>query len=259
MSVRLPRILLTNDDGIDAPGFALLEEAASAFADEVWVVAPAAQQSAKGQAYSYDTPVRFEKRGERRFAVHGTPVDCVLMALGLFMKDAKPSLLLSGVNRGANQGDSIATSGTVGAALTGTQFGIPSIALSQCYQDRANMPWDTTKAVLPRCLDYFLTEGWKKDTCLSVNIPAKRPDEITGIAWSRQTPKSIERYEISPFKSLRDRDYAWIDYVSAPMEESGETESAALNNGKISVIALTIDRSIEVLKPFHKFAADKKD
>jgi 5'-nucleotidase len=257
MSVRLPRILLTNDDGIDAPGFAILEQAAAAFADEVWVVAPAMEQSAKSQTYSYATPVRYEKRGDRRFAVHGTPVDCVLMALGLFMKDNKPSILLSGVNEGTNQGDAVAPSGTVGAALTGLQFGIPSIALSQCYTHHGDVPWETTKAILPMCLDYFLTEGWNKETCLSVNIPGKSPEEISGIEWARQTPKTFKRYDITPFQSPQGRDYAWIAHVSYPFEESGNTESAALGRGKVSVVALTNDRSVEVLKPTHPFQRNR--
>ncbi|GAA3271157.1 hypothetical protein GCM10020258_45890 [Sphingomonas yabuuchiae] len=127
------RILLTNDDGYHAPGLAALERIAATLSDDVWIVAPAEDQSGTSRSLTLTRPMRLRQFGERRFAVTGTPTDSVLMALGEVMKDAKPDLILSGVNRGANLGEDVFYSGTVSAAMEGAMAGIRSIALSQRY------------------------------------------------------------------------------------------------------------------------------
>ena len=127
---KLPRILITNDDGIDAPGLLALEEVAGELADEVWIVAPDHDQSGISHALSIHHPLRVTKRGERRFSVSGTPADCVAMALQQLMSQP-PTLILSGINKGANLGVETVFSGTVGAAMAGLLLGVPSIALSR--------------------------------------------------------------------------------------------------------------------------------
>jgi 5'-nucleotidase len=114
----LDRILLTNDDGIDAPGLAVLERIAADLAREVWVVAPEHDQSGVSHAVSLHHPIRIAERGLRRWAVTGTPGDCVVMAVSHLMQGSSPQLLLSGVNRGANLGIETVFSGTVGGAMT---------------------------------------------------------------------------------------------------------------------------------------------
>ncbi len=126
------RILLTNDDGIHAPGFEVLERIARQFSDDIWMVAPAEEQSGAGHSLTLNQPVRLRQYSERRFAVSGTPTDSVMMALRKVMP-AAPDLILSGVNRGANLGDDVTYSGTVSAAVEGALAGIRSIALSQVY------------------------------------------------------------------------------------------------------------------------------
>ena len=125
------RILLTNDDGIDAPGFAVLEAIAAAMSDDVWVVAPSEEQSGTGHSLTLSRPVRLRRLGERRFAVVGTPTDAVMLAVAHVMKDSPPDLILSGVNRGANLAEDVTYSGTVSAAMEGALAGVRSIALSQ--------------------------------------------------------------------------------------------------------------------------------
>lgn len=127
------RILLTNDDGIGAPGFALLERIAARFGDEVWAVAPSEEQSGAGHSLTLTRPLRLRKFGERQFAVNGTPTDAVMIALAHVMKDSPPDLILSGINRGANLAEDVTYSGTVSAAMEGALAGVPSIALSQAY------------------------------------------------------------------------------------------------------------------------------
>lgn len=126
----LDRILITNDDGIEAPGLAVLEWIAGELAREIWVVAPEHDQSGVSHAVSLHHPVRISERGIRRYAITGTPGDCAVMGVSYLLPEP-PQLLLSGVNRGANLGLETVFSGTVGGAMTGMLLGIPSIALSQ--------------------------------------------------------------------------------------------------------------------------------
>ena len=136
------RILLTNDDGIHAGGFAVLEAIAQGLSDDIWVCAPSEEQSGAGHSLSLSRPVRLRHHGEKRFSVTGTPTDCVMIALREAM-DHPPDLILSGVNRGANLGDDVTYSGTVSAAIEGTLAGIRSIALSQVYrrEDVGGQSW----------------------------------------------------------------------------------------------------------------------
>src|SRR5688572_10642134 len=127
------RILLTNDDGIDARGLALLERVARDLSDDVWVVAPSEEQSGTGHSLTLTQPVRLRRHGDKRFSVSGTPTDAVMMALAHIMKDEQPDLILSGINRGANLAEDVTYSGTVSAAMEGALAGVPSIALSQAY------------------------------------------------------------------------------------------------------------------------------
>ena len=149
MPFPIARVLLTNDDGIDAPGLAVLEEVAAAIAAEVWVVAPEHDQSGTSHSVSLHHPLRMRPRGPRRFAVGGTPGDCVAMGLRHLLRETPPELVLSGVNRGGNIGMETVFSGTVGAAMTAILLGVPAIALSQTFRDRDNVPWDTARALAP--------------------------------------------------------------------------------------------------------------
>ncbi|MGL5011755.1 MAG: 5'/3'-nucleotidase SurE, partial [Paracoccaceae bacterium] len=130
------RILITNDDGINAPGLEVLHEIATALAGdkgEVWTVAPAFEQSGVGHCISYTKPMMIAKLGDRRYAAEGSPADCVLAAIYDVLDGAKPDLILSGVNRGNNSAENVLYSGTIGAAMEGALQGVPSIALSQFF------------------------------------------------------------------------------------------------------------------------------
>ena len=125
------RILLTNDDGVHAPGLEVLMKIARAISDDIWIVAPSEEQSGTGHSLTLTRPLRIRKHGHQHFSVTGTPTDAVMMAVSHLMKDCKPDLVLSGVNRGANLGEHVTYSGTVSAAMEGAISGIRSIALSQ--------------------------------------------------------------------------------------------------------------------------------
>ncbi|MBM3525309.1 MAG: 5'/3'-nucleotidase SurE, partial [Alphaproteobacteria bacterium] len=143
------RILVTNDDGIDAPGIKVLEKAARRLSKDVWVVAPETEQSAVAHGLTIRRPLRIRRVAERRFAVDGTPTDAVLIAIGHIFKDRKPTLCLSGVNRGANLGDDVTYSGTVAAAMEATLLGVPAIAFSQVFIERDTVHWKTAEKFVP--------------------------------------------------------------------------------------------------------------
>src|SRR5437764_12953999 len=166
----LDRILITNDDGIEAPGLAILERIAGELAHEIWVVAPEHDQSGVSHAVSLHHPIRLSERGLRRYGITGTPGDCAVMGACHLMPEA-PQLILSGVNRGANLGMETVFSGTVGGAMTGMMLGVPSIALSQAWTDPANVRWDTTRRLAPGVIRDLLALGWGAETCLNVNFP----------------------------------------------------------------------------------------
>ena len=142
-----PRILLTNDDGIRAHGLKVLEKIARDLSDDVWIVAPAEEQSGAGRSLTLHSPLRVRQYDERRFSVSGTPTDCVLMGVQDIIPGKKPDLVLSGVNRGQNIAEDTSFSGTIAAAMFGMQLGIPSIALSQSqnFRERGSLPWDTAR------------------------------------------------------------------------------------------------------------------
>src|SRR6202045_3908587 len=126
------RILLTNDDGIHAPGLGVLEKIAGSLSDDIWVVAPETDQSGVSHSLSLNDPLRLREIGPRHYAVKGTPTDCVIMGVRHILDDA-PDLVLSGVNRGQNVAEDVTYSGTIAGAIEGTILGIPSISLSQAY------------------------------------------------------------------------------------------------------------------------------
>src|SRR3984885_4285225 len=129
------RILVTNDDGIHAPGLAVAENIARALSDDVWVFAPETEQSGASHSLTLTSPLRLRKISERRFAVSGTPTDCVMMAALHILKSQPPELVLSGVNWGSNLAGDVTYSGTIAGAMEGCALGIPSIALSQAADD----------------------------------------------------------------------------------------------------------------------------
>ena len=144
------RVLISNDDGIHAPGLKVLERVARRLFREVWVVAPESEQSAASHSLTMRRPLYLRRAGRRRFTVDGTPTDCVLIAIHQVLKDRPPDLVLSGINRGGNLGEDATYSGTVAAAMEGTLLGIRSIALSQLYEDGAEAPWATAERLVRR-------------------------------------------------------------------------------------------------------------
>lgn len=241
-----PRILLTNDDGARAPGLAVLERIAARLSDDVWVVAPETDQSGTSHSISLHHPLRVLPEGERRYAVRGTPSDCVLLALGHLMADRPPDLILSGVNCGANISDSVAYSGTVGAAMTGLLMDIPAIALSQAFFDRQRVPWETAEALAEPVIRTLLESGYRGDVCFNVNFPDRPVSEVAGLALARPAKGSISGVVIEPRNDTREEPYYWLGFQRSPERvQAADSDVEALRRGRIAVSPLRFDRGID--------------
>lgn len=240
----LDRILITNDDGIEAPGLKVLEHIAGDLAHEVWVVAPEHDQSGVSHAVSLHHPIRISERGVRRYAITGTPGDCAVMGACHLMPEV-PQLLLSGVNRGANLGLETVFSGTVGGAMTGMLLGIPSIALSQAWTDRANVRWDAAAALGAEAVRRLVAIGWGAATCLNVNFPDLPAEAVGALTLARQGPGLIQGLQVETRTDPRGLTYHWVSFRRGPRDQGPESDVEALHAGKIVVTPLRYDRTDE--------------
>jgi len=241
----LDRILLTNDDGIEAPGLAVLEEIARELGREIWVVAPERDQSGVSHAVSLHQPIRVSERGPQRYGITGTPGDCAVMGVCHLMAGAPPDLLLCGVNRGANLGMETVFSGTVGGAMTGMMLGIPSIALSQAWTDRLHVRWPTARTLGPSVVRQLLAIGWGEATCLSVNFPDLPVAEVGPLTLARQGVGLLQGMHVETRTDPRDIPYHWISFRRGPREQGPESDIEALDAGRIVVTPLRYDRTDE--------------
>lgn len=242
------RILLTNDDGVNAPGLKVLEAIARAFSDDIWIVAPTEEQSGAGHSLTLSTPVRLRKLGERRFCVTGTPTDAVMMGLANLMKDSPPDLILSGVNRGANLGEDVTYSGTVSAAMEGALAGIPSIALSQSYSREGmgdTVPFAAAEAWAERVLRPLIATPMASRTLVNVNFPALPPDEVKGVRVVRQGLRDYGRTRIVKRADPRGYNYYWFGLGPMIHTPGHATDLEAIADGFVSVTPLHLDLTHE--------------
>lgn len=239
------RVLLTNDDGIDAPGLVVLEQIAATLANEVWVVAPEHDQSGTSHSISLHQPLRYSRRGERRYGISGTPGDCVVMAVRHLMQDGLPDLILSGVNRGANLGVETVFSGTVGAAMTGMLFGIPSIALSQTFSDPAAVRWDTARHLAPDVIRTLYAAGWDIHACINVNFPNVAPADAGPLTLTRQGVGLVKGINVVPRTDPRGLVYHWLQFHREAVENAPDTETAVVAAGAVAVTPLRFERTNE--------------
>ncbi len=238
------RILVTNDDGIHAPGLAIAEAIARELSSDIWVVAPESDQSGVSHSLSLNDPLRLRQADERRFAVKGTPTDCVIMAVRHLMNEALPDLVISGVNRGQNAADDVTYSGTVAAAMEGTILGIPSIALSQAYRGpvkRDEIPWACAQEHAPGVIRKVLAEGIPQGVLVNINFPACRPADVRGVAVSVQGRRDQAMLRIDPRLDGRGNPYFWVAFTREPFALHAGTDLAALDDNRISVTPLRLD------------------
>lgn len=238
------RILVTNDDGIHAEGLAILERIAATLSDDVWVCAPEVEQSGASRALTLTAPLRVRRMGERRFAVGGTPTDCVLLAIQDLIEGQKPDLVLSGVNRGQNLGEDVTVSGTVAGAMQGMALGVPAIALSQAmsrFHDDETALFGTAEAYAPGIIRQLLKAGWPDDVIINVNFPDRPPQEVREVEVCAQGLRDVQNGHAERRTDLRGRDYYWMGWRGLPDNAPEGTDLYAVRHGRISVTPLHID------------------
>ncbi len=243
---RSKRILITNDDGYNAVGLKLLEAIALSLSDDVWIVAPEAEQSGKGHALTLSEPLRFRQVDEKYFAVKGTPTDCVMMALHRIMPDdQKPTLLLSGVNRGCNLAEDMTYSGTISAAMEGTICGIPSVAFSQ--EIARHYPHDLFQTARDHGLSMLrklLQVPWEDGVLMNVNFPLDS-EHVRGIKVTSQGFRDDAELFITEREDVRGDDYYWLGFRRQYGSPKPGTDLAALQEGYISVTPLHLNLTHE--------------
>jgi 5'-nucleotidase len=242
------RILVTNDDGIHAEGLDVCEKIARMLSDDVWVIAPEYDQSGVAHSLSLNDPLRLRQIEERRFAVRGTPTDCVIMGARHLLDGRDPDLVLAGVNRGRNAGEDVIYSGTIAGAMEGTVLGIPSIALSQAYKSRSGQPphWETSLHFAPDIIRRVLAEGVPDDVLINVNFPDCAPGEVKGITVTTQGRRRQERLHIDKRTDGRGNPYYWIAYVRQNFAKAADgSDLAALDERCIAVTPLKLDLTDE--------------
>lgn len=231
------RILLCNDDGVHAPGLAVLERAAHGLSKDVWVVAPQSEQSGASHSLTLHRPLRLHKLGPRRFAVDGTPTDSVLLAINRILADHKPDLVLSGVNRGGNLGEDVTYSGTIAAAMEATLLGVPAIALSLVSESEETARWATAEKYLPQVVRKLTKAGWPENVFINVNFPDVAASKVSGVRVTRQGRRKLGD-ELIERRDPRGRRYFWVGAVRTEEATKRGTDLAAINARAISVTPL---------------------
>ncbi len=237
-----PRILISNDDGIAAHGLTVLEAIAAKLSDDVWVVAPETEQSGAAHSLTIAEPLRMREVSERRYAVQGTPTDCVMLAVHHLLRGKRPDLLLSGINMGENLGEDVTYSGTVAAAIEGALLDIPSIAFSQEIDwTTREAHWETAPQFVPDLIAKLRAVDWPDGVLMNVNIPNLAPNHIVGVQATVQGQRDTGDLYIDDRKDVREVPYYWIGFREHLGEPHEDTDFAALERGAISVTPLHID------------------
>lgn len=237
------RILVSNDDGIHAPGLAVAEKIARTLSDDIWVVAPETEQSGASHSLTLSLPLRLRNAGPQRFAVSGTPTDCVMLAGIHILKDNLPDLVISGVNRGFNVADDVTYSGTVAAAMEGAVLGVPSVAMSQAVggRDETVELWTCAEKHGPPLLKRLVEIGWPRDVLLNINFPALPPSKVKRICVAAQGQRDQSVLRVDERQDARGRTYFWIGFKRIFSDPQPGTDLRAMLEGAISVTPLHLN------------------
>ncbi|MGB9594634.1 MAG: 5'/3'-nucleotidase SurE [Candidatus Poribacteria bacterium] len=230
-------ILVTNDDGINSAGLKVLANSMSEIG-EVFIVAPDRQRSAVGLSVTLDQPLRVENLGNKKYSVSGMPADCIELALHKLMQ-TPPDIIASGINHGQNIGYDIYHSGTVGAAIVGTMFGIPSIAVS-ISDSSYKVYYETAGKIATKVVQAVVEKGLPKGTLLNVNVPNLPYSKIKGIEVTKHC-NATYNIEIQDRKDPRGKDYYWVGGVFQLCGDHSKTDLEAISNGRVSVTPLHLD------------------
>ncbi len=239
------RVLVVNDDGIHSPGIALMERFARRLSEDVWVVAPEFENSGAGHSLSLADPVRIRQLDEQKFALRGTPTDCVVLGCRHLMKDRRPDLVLSGVNRGGNLAEDVTYSGTIAGAMEGTLLDIPSLCMSQVFRDRDDVKWHTAERFGFELLSRLVEAGWPRHVFININFPPVEPDEVRGVRVTRQGRRQESSIQVHDRVDARGFPYFWLSLSHEQNIYPADTDLTAVAEGWISVTPLQLDMTNE--------------
>jgi len=247
------RILITNDDGINASGLRHLKTIADKLSNDVWVVAPLNEQSGAGHSLSLTKPIRVRNIGEKTFGVEGTPTDCVMMALNHLITGKRPTLVLSGVNKGVNLGEDVTYSGTVAGAMEGTLAGLPAIALSQERKPKTRaISWDVWFEFGEKTIRTVVDEGWAKNTFMNINFPSCKVANVKGVKVTEQGWRDLNQLKVQEHHDPRGYPYYWFGLNRGIEKTKIGTDLQAINDKFISIsplhLQLTHFETMERLK-----------
>lgn len=232
----MPDILITNDDGIHAPGLRALADALREIA-AVTIVAPLSERSAAAQSLTLRQPIYWEEIAEREYAVDGTPADAIILAFHALLKE-RPALVLSGINRGGNAGENVYYSGTVGAAMEAAINHVPAIAISVAYRGR-EFDFAPAARFARRLAPLVIEQGLPDGVLLNVNVPQ---DWVGAVRFTRQSSK-ITRNQLQPGRDPRGRRYFWLHEEKLMNEIEPDTDHAAIRDAAISITPLKLDHT----------------
>lgn len=247
------RILLSNDDGINAPGLVALERIARALSDDVWIVAPESEESGASRKLTLTEPLRIREVAKQRYAVKGTPTDSVLMGVMHVLKDHRPDLVLSGVNRGSNMADDVTYSGTIAAAMEATALGIPAIALSQAtlFDEGNPIRWSCAEHHGPALIRKLLAAGWPKDVLININFPDVEPAGVKRVEVTAQGKRDQSMTNLIERIDGRGNPYFWLGFSRIRSNPPEGTDLRAIYDSRISItplhMNLTEDRTRKAL------------
>jgi 5'-nucleotidase len=238
---RMARILISNDDGIEAPGIKLLERIARMLSPDVWVVAPEMEQSGASHSLTTRRPLRLVEIGSQRHHVDGTPTDCVLLALKRLLRDRPPTLMLSGINGGGNIAEDMTYSGTVAAAMEATLFGVPAIALSQDYKDGA-ISFASAEAFCAEAIRRIVAaaEPWPQDTFFNVNFPPAAPSDVRGFVITHQG-KRVLGDNLMEGTDPRGRPFYWIGPAKPEGGATPGSDLCAMEENRVSITPIHLN------------------
>jgi 5'-nucleotidase len=235
----MPLILVTNDDGVRSPGLKALLDAVKSLGD-AYIIAPDRERSAVSHALTMHRPLKVEELAERVYTLNGTPTDCVAVGVNKILP-AKPVLIVSGINKGANLGDDITYSGTVSAAIESTIMGIPAFAVSLAIKDQKDpLHFDTATEIAAEVAKYIVEHSLPYDTFLNLNVPNVSPKRIKGIKLARQGKRIYDGAVKETFDPHGEKHY-WIGGGKPYWERGEDTDIQAVQDGYVSVTPIHLD------------------
>ncbi|MHA1599244.1 MAG: 5'/3'-nucleotidase SurE [Alphaproteobacteria bacterium] len=240
IDLKKARILVTNDDGIHAPGLRTLARIARSLSPDVWVVAPETEQSATSHSLTLRRPLRTRRLGPRRFSVDGTPTDCVLVARHDLLEEQPPDIVLSGINHGSNLGEDVTYSGTIAAAMEAAILGIRAVAFSQARDGDKKISWATAQYFAPDILRRLAAIHWPQDLLVNVNFPALPPEKVRGVRSCRQGRRD-QGTSISRGVDPGGRPYIWVGNFRSDASKGRNTDLSVVADGGIAVTPLHLD------------------